>query len=179
HELAQGALEFQAAEVLAHLHPVEARLLEQGRNRVGVLDRIGKLGDVLIGAVADDEGDALFGKGRAGRQGQRKQPPNGGDSHESPPQHRKSLADAARARTVSRPKRSRSSVRNGPYRAAPEGESSPIPSTTETTGSLPRRQSTDGAVSYTGSRKILDRAAIAASDAASSFRHGKRNGFSH
>src|SRR5262245_7405972 len=45
-----------------------------------------------------------------------------------------------------------------PYGAAAESESSPLPWTTETTGSLPRRQSTDGAVRYTGSRKISVRA---------------------
>ena len=40
---------------------VETHIAQHGRHRLGVDRRVGKLRDVLVGAVADDEGDALVG----------------------------------------------------------------------------------------------------------------------
>ncbi len=54
-----------AGEVGAFDH-LEADVAKHGRHRLGVDRRIGKLRDVLVGAVADHKGDALVGFGRAG-----------------------------------------------------------------------------------------------------------------
>ena len=47
---------------------VETHIAQHGRHRLGVDRRVGKLRHVLVGAVADDEGDAFVGLGRVGRE---------------------------------------------------------------------------------------------------------------
>ena len=44
---------------------VEAGLLQHRAGRIGVVERVRQLGDVLVGAIAHDEGEApLLGHGR-------------------------------------------------------------------------------------------------------------------
>ena len=54
-----------AGEVGALDH-VEADIAKHRRHRLGIDRRVGKLRDILVGAVADDKGDALVGLGRMG-----------------------------------------------------------------------------------------------------------------
>ena len=83
-ELADRALEFQVARVVARRHHVEPGAAEQVGHRVGVAHRVGQLRHVLVAADADDERDAApFGVGRLGEQRQQDadEEGDGGPSH--------------------------------------------------------------------------------------------------
>ena len=70
-EGAEGGGEGLAAEALGKRYG-EAVGFQRLADQTGVGDRIGERGDVLIGAVADDEGDTLFGMRGAGRSEERR-----------------------------------------------------------------------------------------------------------
>jgi len=48
------------------LDDVETDIAQHGGHRLGIDRRVGKLGDIPVGAIADHEGDAFVGPGRVG-----------------------------------------------------------------------------------------------------------------
>ena len=64
-ELEQFFRHLVAAEVGA-FHDVETDIAQHLGHRLGVDGWIGQRGDILVGAVADHEGDALVGEGGVG-----------------------------------------------------------------------------------------------------------------
>ena len=59
-------LRHRVAGQVGALDHLEPDIAQHRRHRLGVDRRVGKLGDILVGAVADDKGDAAVGLGDAG-----------------------------------------------------------------------------------------------------------------
>ena len=66
-EIAHGALHLHDAEIVALVDHVEFRALQQRRDRVGVVERVGEQAGVLVFGVADDQRDAARREGFARR----------------------------------------------------------------------------------------------------------------
>src|SRR5262249_56389213 len=65
-ELTERPLELQIADVVLRSNNGKTALLELGRHGLGVPRRTRKGGRMLIGGIADHEGDAFIGEGSVG-----------------------------------------------------------------------------------------------------------------